>query len=348
MLKVGIIGVTGYTGMELIRILHTHPEVEITYASSLDNIGNKIGEAAPHLGKSGDLAISAFNVSDATNSAGLFFVCLPHGVSMEIVAPLIAAGSRVVDLSADFRITDPAVYESWYGAHTHKDLIPGAVYGMPELYREKIRAADLVANPGCYPTSVILGLAPLIAGRMIDTRDIVIDSKSGISGAGREPSPGVHFPEAFGNFSAYNIAGRHRHISEMEQELSTLAGSGITIAFSPHLIPVSRGILSTIYCKPVGRILNDEELYRVYSEYYSQEPFIRISAPDSPLPSLKDIRGNNDVFIGPRSDARDGRITIVSCLDNLVKGASGQAVQNMNLMAGFPEETGLELMPLHP
>lgn len=348
MLNVGIIGVTGYTGMELIRILHIHPEVEITYASSLDNIGKKIGEAVPHLGKSGDLTISDFDVAKAAGAAGFFFVCLPHGVSMEIVAPLRDAGAKVVDLSADFRLTDASVYEHWYGEHKHKELIEGAVYGMPELYRDRIRTAHLVANPGCYPTSVILGLAPLIAGKMVDTHDIVIDSKSGISGAGREPAPGVHFPEVFGNFSAYNIAGRHRHISEMEQELGNLAGDEITITFSPHLIPVNRGILSTIYCKPEGGIIDDEELHRVYKQYYKEEPFIRTSGPDSPLPSLKDIRGTNDVFIGIRSDKRSGRITIVSTIDNLVKGASGQAVQNMNLMAGFPERTGLELMPLHP
>jgi N-acetyl-gamma-glutamyl-phosphate reductase len=348
MLKVGIVGVTGYTGMELIRILHNHPEVEITYASSLDNVGKKIGEAVPHLGKRGDLIISAFDVGDAARAAGFFFVCLPHGVSMDIVAPLREAGSRVVDLSADFRIADVSVYEHWYGKHRHKELIAGAVYGMPELYRDRIRTAGLVANPGCYPTSVILGLAPLIAGGIVDALDIVIDSKSGISGAGREPSPGVHFPEAFGNFSAYNIAGRHRHISEMEQELGTLAGNGITITFSPHLIPVSRGILSTIYCKSLGRSLDDQELHRIFTQYYSGEPFVRISGPGSPLPSLKDVRGTNDVFIGFRSDNRTGRITIVSTLDNLVKGASGQAVQNMNLMAGFPEKTGLDLMALHP
>jgi N-acetyl-gamma-glutamyl-phosphate reductase len=347
MLNVGIIGVTGYTGMELVRILHNHPEVEITYASSLVDVGLRIGEAIPHLDKGSDLVISDLDISVATNKAEFFFVCLPHGKSMEIVGLLRDAGSRVVDFSADFRLADTSVYEQWYGIHKRKDLIEEAVYGMPELYREQIRATDLVANPGCYPTSVILGLAPLFVQGMIDIRDIVIDSKSGMSGAGREPAPGFHFPEVFGNFSAYNIAGRHRHISEMEQELGILAGTQIQITFSPHLLPVNRGILSTIYASPSG-ITEDEALQSIYRKYYMDEPFVRISAPDSPLPSLKDIRGTNEIYIGPRSDTRNGKITIISCLDNLVKGASGQAVQNMNLMAGFPERTGLELTALHP
>jgi N-acetyl-gamma-glutamyl-phosphate reductase len=347
MLEVGIIGVTGYTGMELVRILHYHPEVEITYASSLVDVGRRIGDAIPHLDKGNDLVISDFDISAATRKAGFFFVCLPHGKSMEIVGLLRDAGSRVVDFSADFRLADTSVYEQWYGTHTRKDLIEEAVYGMPELYREQIRATDLVANPGCYPTSVILGLAPLFVQEMIDIRDIVIDSKSGMSGAGREPAPGFHFPEIFGNFSAYNIAGRHRHISEMEQELGTLAETEIRVTFSPHLLPVNRGILSTIYANPTG-FKEDDTLHSIYRKYYEAEPFVRISTPDSPLPSLKDIRGTNEIYIGLRSDKRNGKITIVSCLDNLVKGASGQAVQNMNLMAGYPEKTGLELTALHP
>jgi N-acetyl-gamma-glutamyl-phosphate reductase len=348
MLKVGIIGVTGYTGTELVRILHTHPDAEITYASSMDNVGRRIGEAIPHLYIGGDQVITDFKVKEATSEADLFFVCLPHGASMEIVGLLKDAGSQVVDLSADFRLSDMDVYEKWYGAHTRKDLNEAAVYGMPELHRESIRGADLVANPGCYPTSVILALAPLVSRGLLDTKNIVIDSKSGISGAGRTPLPGTHFPEAYNNFSAYNIAGRHRHICEMEQELGVLAGTEITVNFTPHLLPVSRGILSTIYCQPADRILDDEELYSIYKEHYRDERFVRISAPDSPLPSLKDIKGTNEVFIGPRTDSRNGKITIISCLDNLVKGASGQAVQNMNLMVGIPEVTGLDHRPVHP
>jgi len=347
MLKIGIIGVTGYTGMELVRILQSHPEVEITYASSLIDIGKRIGDALPHLEKGSDLVISAFDATDALNKAEIFFVCLPHGKSMEIVSLLKKGGSKVIDLSADFRLNDVSVYERWYGKHTQPDLVREAVYGMPELYRERIRSATLVANPGCYPTSVILGLAPLLAGGLINTQDIVIDSKSGISGAGRDPAPGFHFPELFGNFLAYSVAGRHRHISEMEQEIGKMAGTEINVTFSPHLLPVNRGILSSIYATPV-KVLGDADLHSLYSEYYQGEPFVRLSAPDAPLPSLKDIRGTNGVFIGPRSDKRNGKITIISCLDNLVKGASGQAVQNMNIMMGFPEKEGLEQRALHP
>ena len=347
MLRIGIVGVTGYTGMELVRILQLHPEVEITYASSLIDIGKRIGDAMPHLDQGSDLLISTFDYSDAISKAELFFVCLPHGKSMEIVSLLRGGGAKVIDLSADFRLSDVSVYERWYGKHTQKDLIGEAVFGMPELYRERIRSAALVANPGCYPTSVILGLAPLLAQGVIETQDIVIDSKSGISGAGRDPSPGFHFPELFGNFSAYSIAGRHRHISEMEQELAILAGTSITITFTPHLLPVNRGILSTIYASSKG-VNEDGTLYSIYREHYKGEPFVRISAPDSPLPSLKDIRGTNNVFIGLRVDKRTGKITIVSCLDNLVKGASGQAVQNMNIMMGFDETTGIKGAALHP
>ena len=347
MIKVGIIGVTGYTGMELVRILMGHQGVQLAYASSRSWAGKKIGDAIPHLGSATELVLSSFDAADATKKAEFFFVCLPHGESMETVHRLRRAGSKVVDLSADFRLNDPSAYEQWYGTHSRKDLLSEAVYGMPELYREQILAADLVANPGCYPTSVILGLAPLLAQGIVDTDTIVIDSKSGVSGAGREPRPGFHFPETFGNFSAYNIAGQHRHIGEMEQELSSLAGADVRITFSPHLLPVSRGILSTIYVRPAVEV-SDDKLYSVYQEYYRGEPFIRINGPGGILPSLKDVRGTNLCFIGSRLDPRTGTIIIVSCIDNLVKGASGQAVQNMNLMVGFNETSGIEQTAMHP
>lgn len=347
MIKVGIIGVTGYTGMELVRILLGHPGIQLTYASSRSWAGQGIGDAIPHLGDVSDLVLSSFDAADASGKAEFFFVCLPHGESMETVGLLRQAGSKVVDLSADFRLTDPAGYKQWYGTHTRTDLLREAVYGMPELYRQQILAADLVANPGCYPTSVILGLAPLLAKGIVDPGTIVIDSKSGVSGAGREPGPGFHFPETFGNFSAYNIAGQHRHTGEMEQELTKLAGTDVRITFSPHLLPVSRGILSTIYVRP-ALDLNDNKLLALYAEFYRGEPFVRLSGPDGVLPSLKDVRGTNLCCIGPRLDKRTETIVIVSCIDNLVKGASGQAVQNMNLMMGLPETTGIEQTALHP
>jgi N-acetyl-gamma-glutamyl-phosphate reductase len=347
MLKVGIIGVTGYTGMELVRILLGHPEVQLTYASSRSWAGQTIGTAIPHLGEAGELVLSRFDADDADGKAEFFFVCLPHGESMETVGSLRQAGSKVVDLSADFRLKDPIAYKQWYGDHKHKELLTEAVYGLPELYRKQIQTADLVANPGCYPTSVILGLAPFLGQGVLDAESIVIDSKSGVSGAGREPGPGTHFPETFANFSAYNIAGQHRHIGEMEQELSSLAGSGVRITFSPHLLPVSRGILSTIYARPAVDV-DDEKLFSVCLEYYRDEPFVKVVGPQSVLPSLKDVRGSNLCCIGSRLDQRTGRVVIISCIDNLVKGASGQAVQNMNLMMGFPETTGIEQTAMHP
>ncbi|MDF1526576.1 MAG: N-acetyl-gamma-glutamyl-phosphate reductase [bacterium] len=347
MLNAGIVGVSGYTGMELVRILHGHPGVQLTYATSRSWAGQRIGNAIPHLAESLELVLSSFDAADAADKAEFFFVCLPHGESMETVGVLREAGLKVVDLSADFRFNDFSGYEKWYGTHTRIDLLAEAVYGMPELYREKIVGADLVANPGCYPTSVILGLAPLLAEGMVDPGTIVVDSKSGVSGAGRVPAPGLHFPETAGNFSAYNIAGHHRHIGEMEQELSSLAGVDVRITFSPHLLPVSRGILSTIYVKPSGNF-DDGKLFSAFLEYYKEELFVRVNGPDVILPSLKDVRGTNLCWIGPRLDTRTGTVVIVSCIDNLVKGASGQAVQNMNLMMGFPETTGIRQTALHP
>jgi len=347
MIKVGIIGVTGYTGMELVRLLLGHPRVKLGYASSRSSAGQKVGDAMRHLGEAADLMISEFDVDDAVRQAEFFFVCLPHGESMETVGLLRRTGSKVVDLSADFRFTEPSLYEEWYGTHTRKDLFSEAVYGMPEIHRKEILTADLVGNPGCYPTSVILGLAPLLALKMVDPATIMIDSKSGVSGAGREPRPGFHFPETFGNCSAYNIAGEHRHIGEMEQELGRLAQTDVRITFTPHLLPVSRGILSTIYGRPAVKI-DERNLQSIFKEYYRGEPFIRIYGPEEPLPSLKDVRGTNLCCIGPRVDKRTGTIVVVSCIDNLVKGASGQAVQNMNLMMGFPETDGLKQTAMHP
>lgn len=347
MLRIGIVGVTGYTGMELVRILHGHPEARLTYASSRSWAGRELRDAMPHLDAAAHLVLSRFDVAQAAGQADFFFVCLPHGEAMETVASLRQEGRKVVDLSADFRLEDLSAYEHWYGRHSQKELLQESVYGLPELYRERVRTASLVANPGCYPTSVILGLAPALARGLIEPGGIVVDSKSGVSGAGREPGPAYHFPETFGNFSAYKIAGRHRHISEMEQELGRLAEDEIRITFTPHLLPVSRGILSTIYARPVAG-LDEKTLCSAYEEYFREEPFVRVSGNRDDVPSLKDVRGTNLCRIGPRLDDRSKTVVIVSCLDNLVKGASGQAVQNMNLMMGFDESLGLDVTPLHP
>ena len=347
MIRVGIIGVTGYTGMELVRILMSHPGARVTYATSRSMRGKKLNETVGHPGEASEIALSVFDPAEAIREAELFFVCLPHGEAMETVGQLREADAMVVDLSADFRLTDPALYELWYGEHTRKGLLPQAVYGMPELHREKIGNARLVANPGCYPTSVLLGVAPLLESKAVHPQGIVIDSKSGVSGAGREPKPALHFPEVTGNFSAYNIAGHHRHISEMEQELGSIVGSEITVTFTPHLLPVGRGILSTIYSRPIADI-DERAIIKMFDQRYKDEPFVEVRKSDQPLPSLADVRGSNMCIIAPRLDARTGTVVVVSCLDNLVKGASGQAIQNMNLMTGQAEIAGLGQLPLHP
>ncbi len=349
MIKVGIVGVTGYTGMELARLLLRHPGVSLAFASSRQWAGKPLAAALPALAGSTDLAVSAFEPASAAAEADLFFLCLPHGGAMDAAAALHGLGKKVVDLSADLRLSDPALFSKWYGTeHRHPGLLREAVNGFPELLREKIAPAALVANPGCYPTSVVLGLAPLVERGMIRPDSIIADSKSGVSGAGREPAAHLHFPEVEGNFSAYKVAGAHRHTVEMEQELSRLAREPVTVTFSPHLLPVARGILSTLYASPAGALPGEEELVEIYRARYAGEPFVRVRGSSEPLPSLKEVRGTNRCIIAPRVDKRAGRLVVISCIDNLVKGASGQAVQNMNLMLGLPETEGLADLPLWP
>lgn len=266
---------------------------------------------------------------------------------METAGILYEKGARIVDLSADFRMADPSDYEQWYGEHKRIGLLAEAVYGLPEIYRERIRGARLVANPGCYPTSIILGLLPLLKAGLVSHEGIIADSKSGVSGAGREPRENLHFPEVDGNFSAYSIAGIHRHTGEIEQELSNLAGNPVQVSFTPHLVPVTRGILSTVYARPVADPDNGL-LYRVYMETYRDEVFLRVHGPEEELPSLKTVRGTNTCALAPRVDSRTGVIIVISCIDNLVKGAAGQAIQNMNLMTGQQETAGLQIAPFYP
>ncbi|OGW17871.1 MAG: N-acetyl-gamma-glutamyl-phosphate reductase, partial [Nitrospirae bacterium GWC1_57_7] len=253
---------------------------------------------------------------------------------------------KVVDLSADYRITDPAVYEKWYEhGHRYPALLTEAVYGLPELYRERIEKASLIANPGCYPTSAILGLAPLVRGGMIDLESIIIDAKSGVSGAGRSPTLAHHFPEVNEGLMAYKI-GTHRHTPEIEQELSALAGKGVIVSFTPHLIPMNRGILTTIYAR-LTKFIDTAELRARFEEAYRNEPFLRLLPPGQ-VPNVRHVRGSNFCDIGVTADPRTGRAVIVTVIDNLVKGAAGQAVQNMNLMARFEETEGLLSAGLFP
>jgi N-acetyl-gamma-glutamyl-phosphate reductase len=264
---------------------------------------------------------------------------------MEIAPAFVQAGRKVVDLSADFRIRDLASYEAWYGRHSSAGMLPGAVYGLPELYREEIRRTSLAANPGCYPTSIILGLAPVLRSRWIDPSSVIADSKSGVTGAGREPQIASLYCEVAGGFKAYKVGG-HRHTPEIEQELSILAGQEMKISFTPHLLPVKRGILSTIYAK-LEKDVRVEDAVALYREFYREEPFIRVCRAGQ-FPTLSSVVGSNFCDIGVTVDKRTGRLIVVSVIDNLIKGASGQAIQNMNLMSGLPEGTGLPLVALYP
>jgi N-acetyl-gamma-glutamyl-phosphate reductase len=347
MIRVGIVGVTGYTGMELVRLLSGHPGAKVSYASSLTSIGQSLKEVLPNVPVDPEVAVEKFDVMSAWDNAEFFFLCLPHGKSMEAAGSLLDKGARVVDLSADFRMSDPSGYEQWYGEHTRIGLLAEAVYGMPEVYRERIREARLVANPGCYPTSIILGLLPLLKSGLVSHEGIIADCKSGVSGAGREPKNNLHFPEVEGNFLAYGIAGIHRHTGEIEQELGKLAGKPVRVNFSPHLVPVTRGILSTIYARPAA----DPDIgliYRTCLDAYQKEPFLRVHGPEDDLPTLNTVRGTNICAVAPRVDRRTGTVIVVSCIDNLIKGAAGQALQNMNLMTGQAETAGLEIAPFYP
>lgn len=347
MLRVGIIGASGYTGVELARILSTHPDCELTVATSRQYAGKPLSTVFPSLRKRVELVCENPEHDILVKKADFFFTAVPHKTAMNIVPGLLAAGKKVVDLSADFRLRDALLYEKWYQAHSCPDLIKKAAYGLPELYRNQIATTSLTANPGCYPTSVILGLAPLLREKLIDPDTLIIDSKSGTSGAGRTASVGTLFCEVTDGFRAYKVGGSHRHIPEMEQELASLAGTAITISFTPHLLPVSRGILSTMYATLKDKNSALKTIQTLYEETYNEESFIRI-CPPGVWPATQHVRGSNCCDIGLQIDQRTGRIIVISALDNIVKGAAGQAIQNMNLMNGFPETRGLMGAPFFP
>ena len=343
-LRIGILGASGYTGAELVRLLTRHPESEIRLLTADRQAGRPLAEVFPHLGGLGlpDLV----KIGDADWSGlDLVFCCLPHGTTQEIIAGL-PQHLKVVDLSADFRLRDPAVYAQWYG-HEHRApaLQQEAVYGLVELNRDAIRSARLIANPGCYPTSAQLPLVPLFEAGAIERDDIIIDAKSGVSGAGRDAKQANLFTEVSEGIHAYGIAG-HRHAPEIEQGLSEIAGRPVTVNFTPHLIPMSRGILSTMYVR-LANGAGADDLRRTLQERYDGEPFVRI-LPAGAAPATRHVRGSNHCLIGVFADRVPGRAILLSAIDNLVKGASGQAVQNMNLVAGFKETAGLEQGALFP
>lgn len=345
-IKVSIIGATGYTGSELVRILYRHPEVELVALTTRSYVGMPMCEVYPHLFKYNHLTCEEADLAKIFAISDVVFVALPHGHAMPVAHEAARSGKKMIDLGADFRFADFQVYESWYKVeHEAKDLLPQAVYGLPEVNRDKIKGAWLVANPGCYPTSAILALAPLLKQKLIDTGSIVVDSKSGVSGAGRGLSLGSHFCEVNENFKAYNVAA-HRHTPEIEQILSRIAGEQITVTFTPHLLPVTRGILSTVYAK-LSSDAGVEQLRRLYREYYKDEFFVRV-LPDGTLPQTKWVAGTNHCDIGLTVDARTGRVIVITAIDNVVKGASGQAVQNMNIICNLPEDTALAGPGLYP
>lgn len=343
-MKVSIIGATGYAGAELLGILVNHPEVEIGHITSESQTGASIADVYPHFSGFYDKKLTSMtDISQFADSQAVF-IALPHGHAMGIGKQLAKQGIKIIDLGADYRFRDEAVYEEWYKvSHTHVES--GAVYGLTELYRDQIKDAKIVGNAGCYTTASILALAPLAKNHLIDVKSIVVDAKSGVSGAGRSPSLGVHFAEMFDNLKAYNIGG-HRHTPEIEQALSDVSGQEAIISFTPHLIPMSRGILSTCYANLVPGV-TPEEVDQAFYEMYKQEYFIRLLGRGG-YPAVKNTRGSNFCDIGWHIDPRTNRVIIVSAIDNLVKGAAGQAVQNFNAMFGFAENTGLTKIALYP
>lgn len=344
-MKISILGATGYTGEELLRILASHPQAQIQYMTSENQTGACLNQIYPHLSQFyHDRLISIKEVDKVAADSDVVFVCLPHGHAMAIGAKVVAAGARLIDLGADYRFSDREVYEKWYKLpHVHDNS--GAVYGLTELKREQVKKASLVANPGCYTTASILALTPLIKNGLIDTRTIIVDAKSGVSGAGRKTELMYHFCEVFESVQAYGIGG-HRHTPEIEQELSQTAGEQVIINFTPHLIPMPRGILTTCYASLKPEVTPDQ-VDQAFKDLYEAEYFIRLLGRGG-YPVTKQTRGSNFCDIGWHIDPRTHRVIVVSALDNLVKGAAGQAVQNMNVMFGIDEKMGLTQAPLYP
>lgn len=332
---VAIVGASGYTARELLRILLGHPGARVVAVTSRQDEAPRVDAMHPSLRGRTDLVCEPFDPDAVAKKAKIAFLALPHVASMEAVIPLRKRGVRVIDLSADYRLKDPNVYADWYAhAHIDPDGLAEAVYGLPELFRDRIPGAGLIANPGCYTSTSILALAPLVAEGKIDPKGIIIDAKSGVSGAGRTPKANTHFPECNENFSAYGV-GRHRHTPEIDQVLTEVGGAPVEVIFTPHLVPMDRGILATIYANPIGST-SEQDLMDLYRSYYKGSPFIRVV---NGLPGTKDSAWTNFCDITVR--VVRGKVVVLSALDNLVKGASGVAVQNFNLMTGHPETTAL-------
>ncbi|MBI5586500.1 MAG: N-acetyl-gamma-glutamyl-phosphate reductase [Deltaproteobacteria bacterium] len=344
--RVVIVGGSGYTGLELLRLLIPHPRVEVVGVTSRQYQGKKVQQVFPSLGPSELIFINPA-IEELVDEGEAVFTAVPHREAMEIVAGLQGKKElRIIDLSADFRLRQAETYQDWYGPHQAPELLAEAVYGLPEIYFSRIQQARLIGNPGCYPTSVILGLAPLLKAGAVQADGMVIDSKSGVSGAGRSLALGSLYCEVAEGFKAYKVGGEHRHIPEIEQELSLLAGRPLRVTFTPHLVPMSRGILSTMVLSP-EKELTWKGVRDLFEDFYREAPFIRLVGEDD-LPNTLRVRGSNYCEIGWRLDRRTGRLIVLSAIDNLVKGAAGQAIQNLNILLGWDQTLGLTQLPLYP
>lgn len=342
MIKVGIVGGTGYTGVELLRLLARHPQVELAAITSRKEAGMRVADMFPNLRRHVDLAFSDPEQAGLTQCDVVFFAT-PNGIAMQQARELLAAGVRVIDLAADFRIKDLAVWSKWYGMeHVCPELVAEAVYGLPEVYREQIKTARLIANPGCYPTAVQLGFLPLLAAGAADVSCLIADAKSGVSGAGRGASVRGLFAESADSFSAYGASG-HRHLPEISQGLSNFSGQAVNLTFVPHLTPLIRGIHATLY----ARVARDVDIQTLFEQHYQYEPFVDVM-PAGSHPETRSVRGANTCRIAWHRPQNGDMVVVLSVIDNLVKGAAGQAVQNMNIMFGFTETMGLELIGLLP
>jgi len=337
MVKVAVVGATGYTGEQIVKILLNHPKVEVTSLSALVDKPLPIGKILPEFKNRIDLVCGNLDVDDAASKSEVVFLSLPHKVSMKFAPLFLKKGKKVIDLSADYRLKDITVYEKWYGAkHEDQAHVAEAVYGLPELFREKIKKASLIANPGCYPTGSILGSAPMLIKKVVDTKSIIIDAKTGVTGAGRKAAVELIFGEVNENIKAYKI-NQHQHMPEINQELSNAAGEKIEITFTPHLVPMNRGILSTIYFKLV-KPMSTKEAVDLYKDFYKNEPFVRVY-DENEFPQTRDVINTNFCDIGVK--VTGSMAIVISCIDNLWKGAASQAVQNMNIICGFKETEGL-------
>ncbi|UJF33187.1 N-acetyl-gamma-glutamyl-phosphate reductase [Paenibacillus hexagrammi] len=345
-LRAAIIGATGYGGAELIRLLQAHPYVTITSVVSTSNAGAPLAESFPHLNQIFVGILDELDVDLIAGKADLVFLATPAGVSAELSMKLLAAGLKVIDISGDLRLKSAEAYENWYKKPAAPaEALERAVYGLSEVFGDEVKGMDLISNPGCYPTATLLGLIPAVQAGWIDPSTIIIDAKSGVSGAGRGLGLGAHYAEVNENFSAYKV-NKHQHIPEIEQALSRIAGKDIVTTFTTHLVPMTRGIMTTMYATIIGEH-TEAEFIEMYRQYYEGRKFVRIRS-NGKMPATKEVLGSNYCDIGFAVDERTGRLTICSVIDNVVKGAAGQAIQNLNLMMGWEETTGLLFSPVYP